>query len=308
MWRISFWSGLLAPVVDALSEEKVPSPPRHLMAMWIRDAWELISEDDIKAATQAGYFPAGLAFANLLDTEYFGEASSDSSDSEASNPPSNPPSPSQAGSSEGDSDGTSTSGSGSGLSSHASQTAIDSDVSSLTSADSGVPSGVKEDSGSASDTEIVWAKSAHGVWGLTNVLSNGKLCYTPILRRKTTCRQHRETCAAVLQHSKEASKTHTRNTCPNGCTYPTPLPKKRRAQEPPLGSTALFPTLLFNPPSPPSIVSVCAKSLQHIDFSMYIGPPNGTAFAQGCDETELNQRFGQHMENFFLEWLACPRG
>ena len=41
--RISFWSGLLAPVVDALSEEKVPSPPRHLMAMWIRDAWELIS-------------------------------------------------------------------------------------------------------------------------------------------------------------------------------------------------------------------------------------------------------------------------
>ena len=71
-------------MVDALSKEKVPSPPRHLMAMWIRDAWELISEDDIKAATQAGYFPAGLAFANLLDTEYFGEASSDSSDSEAS--------------------------------------------------------------------------------------------------------------------------------------------------------------------------------------------------------------------------------
>ena len=83
MWRISFWSGLLAPVVDALSEEKVPSPPRHLMAMWIRDTWELIFEDDIKAATQAGYFPAGLAFANLLDTEYFGEASSDSSDSES---------------------------------------------------------------------------------------------------------------------------------------------------------------------------------------------------------------------------------
>jgi len=62
------------------------------------------------------------------------------------------------------------------------------------------------------------------------------------------------------------------------------------------------------PPPPPPIVSVCAKSLQHIDFSMYIGPPNGTAFAQGCDETELNQRFGQHVENFFLEWLACPRG
>ena len=37
-------------MVAALGEkEKVPSPPRHLMAMWIRDAWELISEDDIKA-------------------------------------------------------------------------------------------------------------------------------------------------------------------------------------------------------------------------------------------------------------------
>ena len=36
---------------------------------------------------------------------------------------------------------------------------------SLTSVDSGV----EEDSDSVSHTEIVWEKSAHGVWGLANV-------------------------------------------------------------------------------------------------------------------------------------------
>ena len=41
------------------------------MATWIRDAWEFISEEDIKAATLAAYFPEGLAFAQLLDTEFF---------------------------------------------------------------------------------------------------------------------------------------------------------------------------------------------------------------------------------------------
>ena len=69
-----------------------------------------ISEEDIKAATQVACFPGSLAFAELLDMEYFGEASSDSSDSdsELSNPPCNPPSPSRAGSegsSESDSEG-----------------------------------------------------------------------------------------------------------------------------------------------------------------------------------------------------------
>ena len=49
--------------------------------------------------------------------------------------------------------------------------------------------------------------------------------------------------------------------------------------------------------------SMC-KSLLHIEFSMYTGPPNGTAWAQGCDKAEINQRFVQHVENFFLEWLA----
>ena len=39
----------------------------------------------------------------------------------------------------------------------------DSDVSLLTSVDSGLPRGFEEDSDSASDTEIVWAKSACGV-------------------------------------------------------------------------------------------------------------------------------------------------
>ena len=30
----------------------------------------------------------------------------------------------------------------------------------------------------ASDTEIVWAKSARGVWGLANIFANGKLYFT----------------------------------------------------------------------------------------------------------------------------------
>ena len=51
-------------------------------------------------------------------------------------------------------------------------------MSSLTSVDSGLPSGVEEDCDSALDTEIVWAKSARGVWGLANVFANGKLYFT----------------------------------------------------------------------------------------------------------------------------------
>ena len=49
-------------------------------------------------------------------------------------------------------------------------------MSSLTSVNSGLPSNVEEDN--ASDTEIVWAKSARGVWGLANVFANGKLYFT----------------------------------------------------------------------------------------------------------------------------------
>ena len=44
----------IAPVLEALGEkEKFPSPPCHLSAEWIRGAWELISEENIKAATEA---------------------------------------------------------------------------------------------------------------------------------------------------------------------------------------------------------------------------------------------------------------
>ena len=69
--------------------------------------------------------------------------------------------------------------SGSGSSSDASQDATDSGVSSLTSVQSGIPSGVEEDSQSAADTQIVWAKSAReGLWGLPNVFANGKLYFT----------------------------------------------------------------------------------------------------------------------------------
>ena len=101
-----------------------------------------------------------------------------SSGLQSSNPPSNPPLSSWAGSSESDSDCVGTARSGPGLTSHASQTVPDSDVSSLTSVDSDLPSGVEEYSDSASDTEIVWAKGAHGVWGLANVFASGKLYFT----------------------------------------------------------------------------------------------------------------------------------
>ena len=43
--------------------------------------------------------------------------------------------------------------------------------------ESGLLSGVKEDPYSVSYSEIVWAKSVHGVWGLSNVFANGKLYF-----------------------------------------------------------------------------------------------------------------------------------
>ena len=74
---------------------------------------------------------------------------------------------------------------------HASQTATDSDVSSQTSVDSGLPSGGEEDSDSASDTEIVWAKTTRGVGGLTNVLPNplhqGNRISPAMFLRQTAC-------------------------------------------------------------------------------------------------------------------------
>ena len=57
-------------LVARMSFLRVLTPPRTTSAptMWIRDAWELISEDDSKAATRAAYFPTGLAFSKLLDS------------------------------------------------------------------------------------------------------------------------------------------------------------------------------------------------------------------------------------------------
>ena len=58
---------------------------------------------------------------------------------------------------------------------------------SLISVESGLPSGVAEDNDSASNTEIVWAKSAGGVWGLANVFANEKLYFTRDFLRQTAC-------------------------------------------------------------------------------------------------------------------------
>ena len=51
-------------MVEALGEkDKAPSIPHRLMVKWVRDAWELISDEDIKAATQA----QGCLFPRQLD-------------------------------------------------------------------------------------------------------------------------------------------------------------------------------------------------------------------------------------------------
>ena len=55
-----------------------------------------------------------------------------------------------------------------------SQDATDSNILLLTSIESGLPGGVEKDDDSASDTEVVWAKSVRGVWGLANLFANGK--------------------------------------------------------------------------------------------------------------------------------------
>ena len=52
---------------------KAPTPTRHQMATWIRDSWEKITDEALKSATVAAYFPDGLKFSPLLDTAYFGD-------------------------------------------------------------------------------------------------------------------------------------------------------------------------------------------------------------------------------------------
>ena len=102
-------------------------------------------------------------------------------------------------------------GSGLGSLSDASQDATDSDVSSLTSVGSGLPSCVQEDSASASDTEIVWAKSACGVWGLANAFANRKWYFTQCSRGKLLATGAGGPCQGLSDAAKTCSQPSTKS-------------------------------------------------------------------------------------------------
>ena len=157
----------------------LPMPDHHEMAKWIRDSGEKVDDDALRGATSAAYFPDGLKFSQLLDSAYFREHE-DEQDSSSSL--------------DSDLDSDSHSGSGSVISSahddssggdsDAPESARDadggaeSDVPSLTSAEelSYAPT-TDDDSDHNSDTEVVWVKSARGVWGMGHSFGN-KLHFT----------------------------------------------------------------------------------------------------------------------------------
>ena len=175
-----FFTEWLGDKVENLgANEKVPTPDRHEMAKWIRDSWEKVDDDALRGATLAAYFPDGLKFSQLLDSAYFREHEDEQSSSSSS-----------ASNSDSDSDSgsgsviSSTDDDSSGVDSDALESArhadggAESDVSSLTSAEE-LPDAptTDEDSDLNSNTEVVWVKSARGVWGMGHSFGN-KLYFT----------------------------------------------------------------------------------------------------------------------------------
>ena len=117
----------------------VPVPSREETATWVLEAFNAITENDIKAACRAAYFPKGMKLSELEDLTYFGNSDSDSS-----------------------SDSDSDSGT---------DTDADDCIEESSSSD--------DDSSDSDDdpTEVVWAKAARGVWGMAHVF-DGKLYFT----------------------------------------------------------------------------------------------------------------------------------
>ena len=128
-------------VEDKLMGEKrkrgpVPVPSREETATWVLEAFNAITENDIKAACRAAYFPKGMKLSELEDLTYFGISDSDSS-----------------------SDSNSDFG-----------TDTDEDDCIEESSSSGDDSSESDDA----PTEVVWAKAARGVWGMAHVF-DGRL-------------------------------------------------------------------------------------------------------------------------------------
>ena len=145
----------LLPILEKLSDkDPVPSPERRLMVTWIRDAWERISDEKILRATEMAYFPKGMKLSELEDTEYFSRTHDDSP-------------------TESESESSDSSSSGSTSSDESRQE--DSDVDSMSSSSEEEEEEEEEEEGN--DVEVVWAKSARGVWGLGHVF-DGKLYFT----------------------------------------------------------------------------------------------------------------------------------
>ena len=137
----------LLPILEKHSDkDPEPAPQRRLMVTWMWDAWERISDEKILRATETAYFPKGMKLSELEDTEYFSRTHDDS--------------PMVSSSSSQDS-------SSSGSTSSDESRQEDSDVDSIPANSEEEEEEEEEEEGN--DEEVVWAKSACGVWGLGHV-------------------------------------------------------------------------------------------------------------------------------------------
>ena len=190
-------------------------------------------------------------------------------------------------------------GSGAGSSSDASQDATKSDFSLLTSVESGLPSGVEDDSDDASDTEIVWARSARGVWGLANVFANGKLYFMRDVPEATCLPQGLEPPAKPAtkpapKAAKPCAKPSTRSAAKPAARVAATPTTKPAAEEPipmaPVVHVQLFTVELNMHPNMqfPGQFEVHMPSCLHV-LCRVARPLQGTVtwgmFPQGCKDT-----------------------
>ena len=156
----------------------------------------------------AAYFPDGLKFSQLLDSAYFREHEDEqgSSSSSASNSDSDLDSDSGSVISSTDDDS-----SGGGLdapdSARHANGGAESDVSSLTSAED-MPDAptTDDDSDLNSDTEVVWVKSARGVWGMGHSFGNKLYLYKGYSRREMGSQKSACVCQASYQEGKTTTQ------------------------------------------------------------------------------------------------------
>ena len=149
----------------------VPAPPRDLFAQWVRDAWEHIPDEDLHKAMLRAIFPGGLKLSQLEDVAFFAEQhpmNVDFSGHAAQNDCESYSCMDSGTDTDSDSDSDADSSSDSG-----------SDVGDVFDSDDSSDSDGAGDGASANDqcVDIIWAKAARGVWGLTHVFNN-KLFFT----------------------------------------------------------------------------------------------------------------------------------